>query len=60
MLNVQVVAGGAVVNVMSLAKFMGADQMPSAMYAEAAINKFNDQQVQAGIDQVAQLVRVLH
>ena len=60
MLNVQVVAGGAVVNVMSLAKFMGADVMPCAMYAEAAINKFNDAQIVAGINQVAQLVKVLH
>jgi hypothetical protein len=52
MFQVQVSAGQEV-KVLELAKFLGAQECPTAMFVEAAIMKFNAEHA----DQVAKLVR---
>jgi len=56
MFQVQVQVGQQV-QVMTMAKFLGAQECVTAMFVEAAILKFNDEHHG---EQVAKLVRVLH
>ncbi len=55
MFQVQVQKGQEV-QVMAVAKFLGAQECPTAMFVEAAIMKFNAEHV----GEVAKLVRVVH
>ena len=61
MLNVQVRNGAQqVVRTLSLAQFLGAQVMPTAMFVEDAIVRFNNIRAQAGEAERAALVRVLN
>lgn len=62
MLSVQVKSGERVVRVVSPAQFLGAQVMPTAMFVEEAIVRFNRVQTEAGAPERAALVResVLH
>jgi hypothetical protein len=62
MLSVQVRSGAQVLRVLSPAQFLGAQVMPSAMFVEDAIIRFNAVQAEVGAPERALLVRapVLH
>lgn len=62
MLSIQVRSGEQVVRVVSPAQFLGAQVMPTAMFVEEAILRFNRVQAEAGAPERAMLVRapVLH
>ena len=60
MLSVQVKSGEQVVRVLSPAQFLGAQVMPTAMFVEEAIIRFNKTRKEAGSSEQAVLVRTLH
>jgi hypothetical protein len=58
MLSVQVRSGEQVVRTLSLAQFLGAQVMPTAMFVEEAIVRFNLARVCAGEPERAALVKI--